>query len=65
MIKNFSPKEINYLIGLCNQKSLYTEKIRNYRSCKDRYVTALKLIDRDSMSTSQLANYDSLLKKLQ
>ena len=65
MIKNFSPKEINYLIGLCNQKSLFTEKIRNYRSCKDRYVTALKLIDRDSMSTSQLANYDSLLKKLQ
>lgn len=64
MIKNFSPKEINHLISLCNQKSLFTEKIKNYKSCKDRYIAALKLIDRDSMNSSQLASYDTLLKKL-
>lgn len=65
MIKNFSPKEIYYLIGLCNQKSLFTEKIKNHRHCKERYIEALKLIDRDSMNATQLASYDVLLKKLQ
>ena len=32
MIKNFSPKEINHLLRLCKQKSLFTEKIRETSS---------------------------------
>lgn len=64
MIRNFSPKEIDYLIGLTKSKSLFTDKIKNYPRCKERYVMALELIDRDSMNTTQLAIYDGLLNKL-
>lgn len=64
MIKNFSPKEIAILIGLSNSRSLFTDRITTYSTCKARYASALKLIDRDSMITSQLGAYDDLLKKL-
>lgn len=64
MIRNFSPQEIDYLISLINTKSLFTDKIKNYSSCRTRYVMALELIDLDSMNAKQLATYDGLLRKL-
>ena len=64
MIRNFSPKEINFLLDLNNGKSLFTEKIKNYSCCKKRYIEALKLIDSESMTHSQLAKYNDLLNKL-
>ena len=64
MIKNFSPKEISILINLTSSKSLFTERLKNYPSCKMRYILALELLDRDSMNTYQLGIYDSLLQKM-
>lgn len=64
MIENFSPKEIEYMLNLSSSKSLFSEKIKNYIRCRTRYITALELIDRESMNTTQLAIYEGLLKKL-
>ena len=64
MIQNFSPKEIDCMLNLTKAKSLFTEKIKNYRSCKERYLMALQMIDNDSMNANQLALYDVLIKKL-
>ena len=64
MIKNFSPKEIERLINLLDTRSLFSEKIKLYASCRSRYLDALYLIDRDSMNASQIAVYDNLVIKL-
>ena len=64
MIKNFSPKEIECLINLLDTRSLFSEKIKLYASCRSRYLDALYLIDRDSMNASQIAVYDNLVIKL-
>ena len=64
MIINFSPKEIDCLINLTKNKSLFSEKIKNYNCCRARYKLALELIDRESMNSSQLARYDFLIKNL-
>lgn len=64
MIRNFSPREINYLIHLLDEKTLFSEKISRYGHCKSRYLLALELIDRDSMNARQIADYDMLVGKL-
>lgn len=64
MIENFSPKEIGYMLKLSELKSLFSEKIKSNSKCRLRYLTALELIDRDSMNSAQIAMYDLLLKKL-
>lgn len=64
MIRNFSPKEIDCLINLTKSKSLFTDKIKSSRNCRERFVMALGLIDRESMNAAQLAAYDVLIKKL-
>lgn len=64
MIKDFSPKEIDALIHLSEIKSLFTNKIRVYAICKQRYLTALNLIDRVSMNSKQQGEYDKLITRL-
>ena len=62
MIQNFSPKEIDHLINLPNQKTLFSDRINNYSNCKKRFVRALQLIDQESMNANQLAKYNELIK---
>jgi len=62
MIQNFSPKEIGFMLNLLSTKTLFSDKIKNYSNCKVRYVKALELIVRESMSVTQQATYDVLLK---
>ena len=64
MIKNFSPREINFLLHLMEEKSLFTDKIQNNGNCKIRYKMALGLIDEDSMNAKQLSEYTTLKLKL-
>ena len=64
MIKNFSPKEIDHLINILDTRSLFSEKIKLYATCRNRYLEALNLIDRESMKATQLAVYESLIIKI-
>lgn len=64
MIKNFSPREIEHMINLLDEKSLFSEKIKSYPRCKQRYREALELIEQDSMSSSQQSKYTALIRKL-
>lgn len=64
MIRNFSPKEIEHMINLIGHKNLFSEKIKNFNNCKLRFIKALEMIERDSMTSNQLTSYDALLRKL-
>lgn len=64
MIRNFSPKEIEHMINLMGYKNLFSEKIKNFNNCKLRFIKALEMIERDSMTSNQLTSYDALLRKL-
>lgn len=64
MIENFSPREIGYMIDLLKSKTLFSYKVNNFQSCKTRYLEALNIVDKESMSPKQLAAYNSLLKEL-
>ncbi len=63
MIRNFSPKEIDYMLNLTATKSLFSMKVESYLKCRCRYVDALEMIETVSMNSSQLFNYNQLLKK--
>ena len=62
MIKNFSPKEIDVLLKLPTQKTVLSDRIRNFTNCKMRYRSALNLIDKTSMTATQTSKYNELMK---
>lgn len=64
MIRNFKPKEIDVLLRLESKKSLFSNKIKNYPVCRQRYLQALNLIDRASMSSKQQTECEKLVKQL-
>lgn len=64
MIRDFSPKEINYMLHLMDENSLFKNRVDNYRNNRNRYLQALFLIDQDSMNLRQLADYNVLVDKL-
>ncbi|ELC8346485.1 hypothetical protein AB8J26_000301 [Clostridium perfringens] len=63
MIKDFSPKEIDIFLRLYQNKnrSIISERIRNYRVCKDRFIEAIGLINKDSLVASQKILMDEIL----
>jgi hypothetical protein len=63
MITNFSPKEIDYLIHMMDNKTIFSDKIQRNPNCRSRYILALQLIERESMNTAQLAQYDLAIRK--
>ena len=64
MIQNFSPKEIEHLLSLMDEKTIFSQRIKSYVQCKKRFLMALGLIDRDSMNAVQTAKYDLLIRNL-
>lgn len=64
MIENFSPREIGYMIDLLKSKTIFSYKVHHFPSCKTRYLEALNIVDKESMSPKQLSAYNSLLKEL-
>ncbi len=60
MIENFSPKEIEIMLGIPTTKTILSNRIENSSRCKQRYLEALELIDENSFSTSQKAKYKRL-----
>jgi hypothetical protein len=63
MIKNFSPREISFLLGLPNSHTLVGDRIKTYSNCKARYFLALGLIDNESLTPQQKTIYEKIMKK--
>lgn len=64
MIRDFSPKEINYMLLLNETRSLFTDKISCNTCCRKRYIEAIEMIEEDSMDAQQIAKRDALISKL-
>lgn len=64
MIRDFSPKEINYLLSLNESRSIFSDRISCYSNCRNRYIDAINMIEDDSMDAQQIAKRDKILSKL-
>jgi len=62
MIRNFTPKEIEILLGIPRSTTIVADRISSYQNCKSRYQNALKLLDTDSLTPNQKILYDKYLK---
>lgn len=62
IIQNFKPREIGYLLDILNTKTIVSNRIKTYASCRNRYLNALDLIDKNSLSTQQKNNYNKIRK---
>lgn len=64
MIENFTPKEIEIMLGIPTTKTTVANRISSYSRCKKRFFQAIELIDEDSFSSSQLAKLKRLKQKM-
>jgi hypothetical protein len=61
MIRSFSPREVNIMIGLPQTNTLVGRRIRENSACRRRFIEAVKLIDRASVPSPAMADYESLI----
>lgn len=62
MIKNFSPREIQIMLNIQNINCELKERINSYPNCKKRYVSAVKLINVQSVPAQIKHVYDKIVK---
>lgn len=60
MIKNFTPKEIEIMLGLDSKRCLLKSRMDDSGSCKRRYKKAVMLIDENSVPISLKVKYNRL-----
>lgn len=64
MIEKFTPQEINFMLDLVENQGILTNRIKNYRVCRSRFLDALKMINSDSLTNAQTIKYNDLINKL-
>ncbi len=62
MIRAFSPREISIAVGLPRSNSLVGRRIQGNSLCRTNYGVALKLIDRASVPSGSVTEYDKYIK---
>lgn len=63
MIKNFSPREIQIMLNVQNISSNLRERIKVYQNCKNRYISAVNLINEQSVPAQMKHIYDKIIKE--
>lgn len=58
MVRSFSPREVNLLIGLTRGNTVLAQRIQNNSSCRGRLAQAMSLIDSATVPRSARADYD-------
>ncbi|MGH7952985.1 MAG: hypothetical protein ACREFE_13865, partial [Limisphaerales bacterium] len=58
MIQEFSPREVSIMIGLARSNTSVGKRIQDDSSCRTRFIAGLKLIDRASVPSGVMADYD-------
>lgn len=62
MIREFSPKEIQYMVEIPRKNSsIVARRINSESSCRRRFQQALKLIDSSSVPDAVRVNYENLI----
>jgi hypothetical protein len=64
-IQSFSPREVTIMIGLPRSNTVVGRRIQSGGECRTRYAHALGLIDRASVPSGSLADYDSVVNQLE
>lgn len=62
LILGFSPKEVNFMFHLMEDKMFASRMKMDWN--RKRYIHALELIDKESMTPKQLPEYDKLIERL-
>lgn len=60
MIRNFSTKEIDFLLGITFDKSTVASMIKSYPRCKKNYMKAINMIDVESLTPLQKTKLDKV-----
>lgn len=58
-IQSFSPREVSIMVGLPRSNSVVGRRIQNGGVCRTRFGNALKLIDRASVPSGSMTDYES------
>ncbi len=61
MIREFSPREIEFMINITDSKNITARRIRGNSFCRNRFKQALELIDVSSVPNKLKANYTKLI----
>jgi hypothetical protein len=61
MIRKFSPKEIQHMVEIPRKSSSIVAHRINMKSCRIRFIQALKLIDVSSVPDTVIVRYESLI----
>lgn len=61
IIRSFSPREVSIMIGLPHCTGLVPRRIQSNSACRKRFIESVKLIDRASVPSSSLTDYDSIV----
>lgn len=57
IIQGFSPREVEIMLGLPEQKNILSERLRGHVSCRSRFQGLIGLIDPSSVSTKSASAY--------
>jgi hypothetical protein len=57
MVQNFSPREISLLLEMPQRKTLLSERLDEYKSCRDRFSRVVEMIDPASVPTGSESEY--------
>lgn len=63
MMRSFSPREVSIMIGLARTNTIVGRRIQNDSSCRARFARALNLIDRASVPSRAMADYENWTKQ--
>jgi hypothetical protein len=61
MIREFSPREIEFMINIKASNDITARRIRDSSFCRNRFKQALELIDVSSVPNKLKANYAKLI----
>lgn len=63
MIKSFSPREVSVMLKLSeSSKNLLGRRISEWSNCRKNFVEALKLLDKNTVSSSVMSIYNKYVK---
>lgn len=62
MIKGFSPREVGILTSLGRSPHIVGRRIREFASCRKRFIDVVRLIDKASVPNSAMTDYEAILK---
>lgn len=62
LVKGFSPAEVEIMLSLPDSKGVVANRLKNFKSCRDRFTGLVKLIDESTVPSKLASTYKQWLK---